>query len=118
MPAPSTDTPRVRRPAGVSRLGLAVAALASAGTCAVALIGLGGPPAPAAPVTPASADTTTSDVAGQQVVVKTIYVQLPAPTLQAPTSKPVAAAPKAVAAVVTHQSGSKGGEGGEQEGSD
>jgi hypothetical protein len=117
MPAPSTDTPRVRRPAGVSRLGLAVASLASAGTFAVALLGLGGPPASAAPATSASADPTTTDAVPRQVVVKTIYVQLPAPTV-APTARPVVAAPKAQVSVVTRQSGSGGGEGGEQEGDD
>jgi len=120
MPAPSTDapgvrTPGVRRPASVSRLGLAVASLATAGTFVVALIGLGGPPA--APATLASTDTSTTDAAGQQVVVKTIYVQLPAST-----AAPVAAAPKAVSPVetrvVTRQSGSGGKEGGEQEGND
>lgn len=117
MPAPSTDTPGVRtpgvrRPAGVSRLGLVVASLATAGTFAVALIGLGGPPV-VADTTVALADTTTADAPVPQVVVRTIYVQL-----AAPTAAPVAAAPKAVSAVVTSQSGSRGTEGGEQEGDD
>jgi len=116
MPAPSTESPRVRRPAGVSRLGLAVASLATAGTFAVALIGLGGPPA-VADATPASTDATATDAAVPRVTVKTIYVQLPAPTAP-PTAAPVAAVPKAVSAVVTRQSGAGGGEGGEQEGDD
>ena len=110
MPAPSTDTPGVgtpgvRRPAGVSRLGLAVASLATAGTLAVAFIGLGGPPA--------AADTTVAvaDAAAQQVVVKTVYVQLPYST-----AAPVAAVPNAVSPVVTRQSG--GSEGSEKEGND
>jgi hypothetical protein len=132
MPAPSTETPGVhtsgvRRPAGVSRLGLAVASLATAGTLAVAFIGLGGPPAPKARATLGPVDTTTAEAAAPQVVVKTIYVQLPTPA-PAPTAAPaparVTATPKAVSRVVTSQSGSggtkggEGGEGGEQEGDD
>jgi hypothetical protein len=122
MPAPSTDTPGVRaplvrRPAGVSRLGLAMASLATAGTFAVALIGLGGPPAPVAPTMGGVADATTADAVVPPVVVKTIYVQLPSP----PTA-PVAAVPKAASSVVTRvvtsQSGSGGTKGGEQEGND
>lgn len=117
MPAPSTDTPGVgtpgvRRPAGVSRLGLVVASLATAGTFAVALIGLGGPPA-VADTTVAAVDAITADAAMPQVVVRTIYVQLPSPT-----AGPVAAVPQAVSPVLTSQSGSRGTEGGEQEGND
>lgn len=108
MPVPATDTHAVRRPAGVSRLGIAVASIATAGSFAVALIGLGGPPAPPAPAT-----ASTADAAGSQAPVQTIYVQLPAPS-----AAPVVAAPKAQASVVTRQSGSKGTEGGEQEGND
>jgi small neutral amino acid transporter SnatA (MarC family) len=109
MPAPSTDTPGVRaplvrRPAGVSRLGLAMASLATAGTFAVALIGLGGPPAPVAPTMGGVADATTADA------------------VVPPSATPVAAAPKAVSSVltrvVTSQSGSGGTKGGEQEGND
>jgi len=108
MPVPATDTPGVRRPAGVSRLGVAVASLASAGSFAFALVGLGGPPAPPIPAT-----ASTVDAAGSQAPVQTIYVQLPAPS-----AAPVVAAPKTHATVVTRQSGSKGTEGGEQEGND
>ena len=126
MLTPSAETPGVRtagirRAAGASRLGLAVASLASAGTLAVAFIGLGGPPAPVAETNLAVADTTIADAAAPQVVVKTIYVQLAAPT-PAPTAAPIAAAPKAVSRVatrvVTSQSGSAGTEGDEQEGDD
>ena len=106
MSVPSTETPGVRRSAGVSRLGIAVASLATAGSFAVALFGLGGPPAPAAPATLAVADP-----AAQQVVVKTVYVQLPSAT-----AAPVAAVPNAVSSVVTRQSG--GSEGSEKEGND
>jgi hypothetical protein len=111
MPAPSADTPGVRRPPGVSRLGLIMGSLATAGTLVIAFLGLGGPPA--VPGTVALSDTTATDTAAQQVVVKTVYVQLPSPT-----AAPVAAAPKAVSSVVTRQSGSGGDEGGEQEGDD
>ncbi len=108
MPVPATETPTVRRPPGVSRLGIAMASLATAGSFAVALIALGGPPAP-----PATATSSAADAAGSQALLQTIYVQLPAPS---PT--PVAAAPKAQTSVVTRQSGSKGAETGEQEGND
>ena len=108
MPTPSTLTPGVRRPAGVSRLGLVMASLATAGTLAIAFVGLGGPPA--APATPALADATATDAAAQ---VKTVYVQLPSPT-----AAPVAAVPQAVSPVVTRQSGSGGSEGHEKDGDD
>jgi hypothetical protein len=109
MSVPSTDTPGVRRPTGVSRLGLVLGSLATAGTLAIAFVGLGGPPA--APATVALGDATGA--AAQQVVVKTIYIQLPSPT-----AAPVATVPTAVSSVVTRQSGSGGGEGGEHEGND
>ncbi len=123
MPTPPTDTPGarrpdVRRPAGVSRAGLFTGLLATAGTLAVAFLGLGGPPAPAAPV--ALADTSATGPAATQVVVKTVYVQLPSPTA-APVAPFVAAPATAAPRVVTRQSGSGGGErgeGGEQEGND
>ncbi len=85
-----------------------MASLGTAGTFAVALIGLGGPPAP-----PATATTSATDAAGSQAPVQTIYVQLPAPS-----ATPVVAAPKAQTSVVTRQSGSRGTEGGDQEGND
>jgi hypothetical protein len=122
MPVPATDTPGVRKPAGISRLGFAAASLAAAGSFVAAFVGLGGPPAP-----PALATPVPSDAAGSPAPVTTIYVQLPAPTAApTPTPAPVLAAsvvapPKARAAVVTRQSGAKGGEGaegGEQEGDD
>ncbi len=122
MPTPPTDTPGnlrpdVRRPAGVSRGGLVMGLLATGGTLAVAFLGLGGPPAPPAPV--ALADATATQPAIQQVVVKTVYVQLPSPSA-APVATPVPATPKPVARVVTRQSGSggEGGDGGEQQGND
>ena len=120
LPTPSTDSPGVRRPdvrrpAGVSRAGLVTGLLATAGTLAVAFLGLGGPPAPAAPV--ALADATATEPAASQVVVKTIYVQLPSPSAP-PVAPRVAAAATAAPRVVTRQSGSGGGEGGEQEGND
>lgn len=105
----------MRHPAGVSRGGLVTGLLATAGTLAVAFLGLGGPPAPATPV--ALADATATEPAVQQVVVKTVYVQLPSPSA-APVAAPSAAALKPVAKVVTRQSGSGDGEGGEQEGDD
>ena len=108
MPVLAPETPAARRPPGVSRLGIAMASLATAGTFAVALIGVGGPPAP-----PVTATTSAADAAGSQAPVQTIYVQLPAPS-----ATPVAATPKAQTSVVTRQSGSKGTEGGEQEGND
>jgi hypothetical protein len=117
MPLPSSDTPGVRRPAGLSRLGLAVASLAGAGSFAVALATLGGPPAPAALATPVPADAP-----GSQAPDKTIYVRLPAPTAApAPTATPSVTAPKFRTPVVTRQSGFRGTAGnehGEQEGND
>ncbi len=110
---PVARRPEARRPAGVSRLGILTGFLATAGTLGVALLGLGGPPAPATPV--ALADTTATDPAAQQVVVKTVYVQLPSPPA-APVA--VAAAPKAVPRVVTRQSGAGGDDEGEHEGED
>jgi hypothetical protein len=124
LPTPPTETtgprrPDVRRPAGVSRFGVLAGFVATAGTLAVAFLGLGGPPAPAAPL--ALADATATEPAVQQVVVKTVYVQLPSPSAApaaTPAAAPVAAAPKPAAKVVTRQSGAGGGEGGEQEGDD
>ena len=124
LPTPPTETtgprrPDVRRPAGVSRFGVLAGFVATAGTLAVAFLGLGGPPAPAAPL--ALADVTATEPAVQQVVVKTVYVQLPSPSAApaaTPAAAPVAAAPKPAAKVVTRQSGAGGGEGGEQEGDD
>ncbi len=127
MPTPPTETPAprrpdVRRPAGVSRFGVLAGIVATAGTLAVAFLGLGGPPVPVAPL--ALADATATEPAVQQVVVKTIYVQLPSPSaapVARPAAAPVAAAPKPVIRVVTRQSGAgggEGGEGGEQEGDD
>jgi len=52
-----------------------------------------------------------ADPAAQQVVVKTVYVQLPSAT-----AAPVAAVPNAVSSVVTRQSG--GSEGSEKEAND
>jgi len=129
MPTPPTETPGprrpdVRRPAGVSRFGVLAGFVATAGTLAVAFLGLGGPPAPAAPVALADATATATEPAVQQVVVKTVYVQLPSPSaapLATPVAAPVAAAPQRVVKVVTRQSGAgggEGGEGGEQEGDD
>jgi len=122
MPTPPTDAPGarrpdMRRPAGVSRAGLFTGLLATAGTLAVAFLGLGGPPAPAAPV--ALADATATEPAPTQVVVRTVYVQLPSPTA-APAAPRVAAPATPAPRVVTRQSGSggEGGEGGEQEGND
>jgi hypothetical protein len=127
MPTPPTETPGprrpdVRRPAGVSRFGVLAGFVATAGTLAVAFLGLGGPPAPAAPL--ALADATATEPAVQQVVVKTVYVQLPSPSaapVATPVAVPVASAPQPAARVVTRQSGAgggEGGEGGEQEGND
>ena len=129
MPTPPTETPGprrpdVRRPAGVSRFGVLAGFVATAGTLAVAFLGLGGPPAPAAPVALADATATATEPAVQQVVVKTVYVQPPTPSaapLATPVAAPVAAAPQRVVKVVTRQSGAgggEGGEGGEQEGDD
>jgi hypothetical protein len=125
MSAPPTDAPDnlrpevrrpdVRRPAGVSRLGVLTGFVAAAGTLGVALLGLGGPPAPATPVALAGASAT--DPAVQQVVVKTVYVQLPSPPA-APVAVAAARAPKAVARVVTRQSGARGDDAGEREGGD
>ena len=117
MPTPPTDTPGARRPAGVSRASLFTGLLATAGTLAVAFLGLGGPPAPAAPV--ALADATATQPAPTQVVVRTVYVQLPSPTA-VPAAPRVAAPATPAPRVVTRQSGSggEGGEGGEQEGND
>jgi len=77
LPTPPTETPGprrpdVRRPAGVSRFGVLAGFVATAGTLAVAFLGLGGPPAPAAPF--ALADATATEPAVQQVVVKTVYI--------------------------------------------
>ena len=124
MPTPPTDTPGprrpdLRRPAGVSRAGLFTGLLATGGTLAVAFLGLGGPPAPAAPV--ALADATATQPAPTQVVVKTVYVQLPTPTAAPAASRVTAAPATAAPRVVTRQSGTGGGErddGGEQEGND
>jgi hypothetical protein len=120
MPTPLIDTqgarrPDVRRPAGVSRAGLFTGLLATAGTLAVAFLGLGGPPAPAAPA--ALADATATEPAPTQVIVKTVYVQLSSPTAAAVAPR-VAARATAAPRVVTRQSGSGGGEGREQEGDD
>jgi hypothetical protein len=129
MPTPPTETPGprkpdVRRPAGVSRFGVLAGFVATAGTLAVAFLGLGGPPAPPAPLGLADATATATEPAVQQVVVKTVYVQLPSPSTApaaTPVAAPVAVAPQRVVKVVTRQSGAgggEGGEGGEQEGDD
>lgn len=111
--SPEAGRPETRRPAGVSRIGVLTGFLATAGTLGVALLGLGGPPASAMPI--ALADATATDPAVQQVVVKTVYVQLPSPPA-APVA--VAAAPKAEARVVTRQSGAGGDDADEHEGED
>ncbi len=80
-------TPGPRRPTAASRLGLAVATLAAAGTFAAALLVAGLPTAPvtdAAAAAPTSA-VTTDPSTGERVVVDTVYVLTPAPAAQ-PTS--------------------------------
>ena len=110
MPIPPTITPGPRRPGGVNRLGLVIGSLATAGTLALAFIGLGGPPTAVAAPTPGT--STAPDATAQRVAVKTVYVQLPSPT-----AAPTPVAPTPPPAVVTRQSGS-GGEGHETEGND
>ena len=125
MPTPAADTPGaprpdVRRPTGPSRFGLVSGLFATAGTVAVAFVGLGGPPAPTTPV--ALADATATEPAVPRVVVKTVYVRLPSPTAApvAPVAPPLAAVQKPVSRAVTRQSGAggEGGEGREHEGDD
>jgi hypothetical protein len=110
---PEIRRPDIRRPAGVSRLGVLTGFLATAGTLGVAFLGLGGPPAPPTPL--ALADASATEPAIQQVVVKTVYVQLPSPTT-VPVAAPAAVAPRAAARVVTRQSGARGDDRGDDAG--
>ncbi len=102
--------PQLRRPRPTSRLALAVATFAAAGTFAAAVAVAGFPAAPAADA--AASMPTTSEVlvdpaTGERVVVDTVYIVTPAP---------VAAAPQQPFGGDEHEGGEH--EGGEHEGGD
>jgi len=86
-----TLPPTPRRSTRASRLGLAVAALAAAGTFAAAVAIAGFPAAPAANAsasTPTSTEVTVDPTTGQRVVVETVYVVTPAaPPAVAPAGR-------------------------------
>jgi hypothetical protein len=84
-------SPPPRRTRPTSRLALAVAALAAAGTFAAAVAVTGLPAAPAADA--ASSAATTSQVlqdpaTGERVVVDTVYIVTPAPAAALPQQPP------------------------------
>ena len=83
-------SPSPRRNTRPSRLGLALAALAAAGTFAIAVAGL-----PAAPIAdasasaPATTQVVTDPTTGERVVVDTVYIVTPAPAA-VPAAAPAA----------------------------
>jgi hypothetical protein len=107
----SPTPPALRRTSRTSRLALAVAALAAAGTFVAAVV-LTGPLAP--PAVDASVGTaTTSQVVenpttGERVVIDTVYVVTPAPV-----ATPEAAAPAPPAVRGDEGEGDEGNEGGD-----
>jgi len=89
-----TLSPTPRRSPRVSRLGVALAALAASGTfaAAVAIAGLPSAPVADASVTaPAPTQVVTDPTTGERVIVDTVYIVTPPPAADA---APVAAPPE------------------------
>ncbi len=108
-----TLSPTPRRSPRASRLGLAVAALAAAGTFAAAIAVAGLPAASVANASgsaPTSTEVVTDPTTGERVVIDTVYIVTPAPA-------PAAAAPQERRGDDEHENG-EAHEGHETEGGD